>query len=451
MGDKKQLDYVISACGMMGVFTPDHTAPWFPVYKQATLSLMESLKARIDETCVNTKPLVSTLYNAYTEKNHVKEFERLDNLGSASVYADSGGLQIVTAGKTITKEIKQQIYKTQTYADYAMCFDVIPLTSVSLTRTRNERSNVGNKIFMNDNHQESAFATGDNIKAQATYFRNSGAKTKVVIIVQGNTTEDMVNFYRNIETRLSPEDYENIGGMAIADTCMGNGEQESIEMLRAAKKIADFCHPNVRKHLHVLGVGSISRMRPILYLLKSGYLHEFERVSYDSSSHTSTFQYGLLKLDGTCKSIGSYKTPAVDEHFRNVYNRFSDTFATLISQDEWMNNLFGDGTGDWKYSTIKNRALQMDDPSAISATLLCNAAHTYYQIHNFVTNLDKVMSHELNVFETNPDGKEIGMNELLGVTDEKQMDEWVSRHKTKLVSKRINRDEDIVSVEEFFV
>lgn len=451
MGDKKQLDYVISACGMMGVFTPDHTAPWFPVYKQATLSLMESLKARIQETCVNTKPLVSTLYNAYTEKNHVKEFERLDNLGSASVYADSGGLQIVTAGKTITEEIKQQIYKTQTYADYAMCFDVIPLTSVSLTRTRNERSNVGNKIFMNDNHQESAFATGDNIKAQATYFRNSGAKTKVVIIVQGNTTEDMVNFYRNIETRLSPEDYENIGGMAIADTCMGNGEQESIEMLRAAKKIADFCHPNVRKHLHVLGVGSISRMRPILYLLKSGYLHEFERVSYDSSSHTSTFQYGLLKLDGTCKSIGSYKTPAVDEHFRNVYNRFSDTFATLISQDEWMNNLFGDGTGDWKYSTIKNRALQMDDPNAISATLLCNAAHTYYQIHNFVTNLDKVMSHELNVFETNPDGKEIGMNELLGVTDEDQMDEWVSRHKTKLVSKRINRDEDIVSVEEFFV
>lgn len=451
MGDKKQLDYVISACGMMGVFTPDHTEPWFPVYKQATLSLMESLKARIKETCVNTKPLVSTLYNAYTEKNHVKEFERLDNLGSASVYADSGGLQIVTAGKTITEEIKQQIYKTQTYADYAMCFDVIPLTSVSLTRTRNERSNVGNKIFMNDNHKESAFATGDNIKAQATYFRNSGAKTKVVIIVQGNTTEDMVNFYKNIETRLSPEDYENIGGMAIADTCMGNGELESIEMLRAAKRIADFCHPNVRKHLHVLGVGSIARMRPILYLLKSGYLHEFERISYDSSSHTSTFQYGLLKLNGTCKSIGSYKTPMVDKHFRNVYNQFSDTFTDLISEDMWMDYLFGDGTGDWKYSTIKNRALALTDPNAISATLLCNAAHTYYQIHNFVTNLDKVMAHEHKVFKTNPNGKEKAMNELLGVTDENQINDWVARNKSKLVSKRINRDEDIVKVEEFFV
>jgi hypothetical protein len=451
MADKKQLDYVISACGMMGVFTPDHEAPWYPTYKEATLSLMGSLKKRISETCKNTQPLVSTLYNAYTEKNHVKEFERLDNLGSASVYADSGGLQIVTAGKSITEDIKREIYKTQTYADYAMCFDVIPLTSVSLTRTRNERSNVGNKIFMNEDHQKSAFATGDNIKAQASYFRESGAKTKVVIIVQGNTTQDMVNFYRNIESRLSPEDYENIGGMAIADTCMGNGEAESIEMLRAAKQIADFCHPNVRKHLHVLGVGSIARMRPILYLLKSGYLHEFERVSYDSSSHTSTFQYGLLKLNGTCKSIGSYKTPAVDKHFRNVYRLFSDTFSQYITEDKWMDYVFGDGTGDWKYSTIKNRTLLLSDTNAIAVTLLCNAAHTYYQIHNFVTNLDRVYQDEYKVFKSDPTVKETAMNGLLGVTDEKQMNAWVAQHNNKLVSKRIKRDEDNVSLEEFFV
>jgi hypothetical protein len=63
----KKLDYVISACGMMGVFTPDHNASWFPVYKEATVSLMRSLKSSIAETCVNTEPLVSVLYNAYTE------------------------------------------------------------------------------------------------------------------------------------------------------------------------------------------------------------------------------------------------------------------------------------------------------------------------------------------------------------------------------------------------
>jgi hypothetical protein len=28
--EKKQLDYVISAVGMMGVFTPDHETFWYP-------------------------------------------------------------------------------------------------------------------------------------------------------------------------------------------------------------------------------------------------------------------------------------------------------------------------------------------------------------------------------------------------------------------------------------
>lgn len=446
----KKLDYVISACGMMGVFTPDHAEPWFPVYKEATVSLMRSLKTRIAETCTYTDPMISTLYNAYTEKNHVEEFKNLDNLGSDSVYADSGGLQIVTAGKSITSEIKQEIYKTQTYADYAMCFDVIPLSSVSLTRTRNERSNVGNKVFHSERLQESAEATGDNVKAQASYFRKVGASTKAVIIVQGNSADDMVEFFKGVTSKLEEADYENIGGMAVADTCIGNGELESIEMLRAAKRISEFCHPNIRRHLHVLGVGSISRMRPILYLLKSGYLSNFERVSYDSSSHTSTFQYGLLKLNGTCKSIGSYKTPAVDKHFRNVYNLFNDTFSPLVTEDRWMELLFGDGTGDWKFSTIKNRLLTNSNHNEIAAGMLCNAAHTYFQIHNFVTNLDKVSSHKLGSVKSS-DLREIAMNRLLGVRDDEQMDEWLYNNRTLIRSKRINRDENMISIEDFFV
>jgi len=449
--EKKQLDYVISAVGMMGVFTPDHEAFWYPEYKKATLSLMKSLNKRVAETCHNTKPLVSTLFNAYTEKNHVDEFKRLENLGSASVYADSGGLQIVTAGKSITNDIKNQIYKTQTYADYAMCFDVIPLSSVSLTRTRNERSNVGNKIFHSEQHQQAAFATGDNIKSQASFFRTVGAKTKVVIIVQGNDVQDMVDYFKNITTRLDDADYENIGGLAIADTCMGNGELESIKMLIAAKEISKICHPNIKKHLHVLGVGSIYRMRPILYLLKSGYLNAFERVSYDSSSHTSTFQYGLLKVNGTCKSIGSYKTPAVDKHFRNVYNLFSDTFSEYVTEDKFIDNIFGDGKSDWKYSTIKNRVVETSDPDIIIPSLLCNAAHTYFQIHNFITNLDQVMLDEFGIQRTKGDWKKLmRINQLLAVKNDDDMSAWFSQNSGGIKTKGIKRDTERSTVEGFF-
>jgi hypothetical protein len=113
-----------------------------------------------------------------------------------------------------------------------------------------------------------------------------------------------------------------------------------------------------------------------------------------------------------------------------------------------MNNLFGDGTSDWKFSTIKNRAMTLSDPDAISATLLCNAAHTYYQIHNFVTNLDKVMTHEYQVYDKDDDPN---INRLLGVKNEEDMIRWVDDCRSSIKSKRINRNEDIISVEGFFV
>lgn len=449
--EDKQLDYVISACGMMGVFAPDHATPWFPLYKRATLSLMKSLNKRIAQTCKNSKPLVSALYNAYTEKGHIDHMNMLDNLGAHSVYADSGGLQIVTAGKSITEDVKQQIYKTQTYADYAMCFDVIPLSSVSLTRTRNERSNVGNKIFHSVNLDESADATANNIKSQVKFFRENNAKTKVIIIVQGNSSSDMINFFERIQNILSEEDYDNIGGLAIADTCMGNGELESIEMLIAAKKISEICHDNVKRHLHVLGVGSIARMRPIIYLLKSKYLDAFNRVSYDSSSHTSTFQYGLLKVDGTCRSIGSYKTQMVDDHFRSVYRLFEDTFSEYVSEDQFINNVFADGMGDWKYSTIKNRIMTSDNEDAIVSTLLCNAAYTYFQIHNFVTNIDRLFSDVHGEKDENDKKWNLHINNLLCVENDEDMNNWIRDISTSVKSKRIDRDTKMGTLDGLFL
>jgi hypothetical protein len=237
--------------------------------------------------------------------------------------------------------------------------------------------------------------------------------------------------------------------MAIADTCMGNGELESIEMLRAAKIISGFCHENVKKHLHVLGVGSISRMKPILYLLKSKYLDAFERVSYDSSSHTSTFQYGLLKLNGTCKSIGTYRTPAVDKHFRNVYNLFENTFSQYLTQDEFLDNVFHHDK-DWKFSTIKDRALEINDPRLSIPMILVNVAHTYFQIHNFVSNLDTVIQDEYHVFKTDKvKAKDKAINFLLNVKTENDMTDWFANYRNVVDSKRIERNSNFNKIEEF--
>jgi len=159
-----------------------------------------------------------------------------------------------------------------------------------------------------------------------------------------------------------------------------------------------------------------------------------------------------LKVNGTCKSIGSYKTMAVDKHFRNVYNLFSDTFSQYVTEDQFIDNIFGTDGGDWKYSTIKNRVLQSEDTNKIVSTLLCNAAHTYFQIHNFITNLDKVMTDEPHVPSASSKSwnKIMHINQLLTVRSESDMMSWLDFNRTKVKSKRINRDSDMSTIEGFF-
>ncbi len=391
------VEYVISAL-RFGIF-PNNSK----LYNNQSPELIEALNALfaiftkyVQDDCQHTDTKVSALYNAYTEVELVKMLGNY-KLPLGAIYADSGGLQVVTAGKSINEQLKQEIYKTQTFSDYAMCFDSISLIRQALPgekRTRNERSNISNKIFVDSGHLEAAQITANNIKEQVEAFKKLNAKTKVIIIVQGNTIDDMLQFYNEIEKKLEQDDYEYIGGLAVADTCIGSGPLESIKMLQAARAISDNCHPNVSQHLHVLGVGSLDRMRPIMYLAKSKYLDKFKRISYDSSSHTSTFDYGLLKLNGGCTPLGSTKTARSFAHFSNLYDYFHD-YLKIMSKDEFLNIVFGEGTHNdtnskWYYSNLKKR-LFASKSQYLTIGLLMKAMHTLYQVHNFVVNVDKMM------------------------------------------------------------
>jgi len=152
-------------------------------------------------------------------------------------------------------------------------------------------------------------------------------------------------------------------------------------------------------------------------------------------------------------------TPEVDKHFRNVYNTIGDMFSQYITEDQWMELIFGDGEGDWKYSTIKNRVIDLYekgelDAGSLSAVLLCNAAHTYFQIHNFVTNLDEVCHDEFGVYSNEGSDAEVrkrrNINALLGVKNDGDMEKWITQNKTGVKTKRITRDENLVDMEAFF-
>jgi len=435
------LEYVISAPGSMGMFANSVFVDHHDVLKVQVLQCMDILNKTVRTNCKNTSPIISCLFNAYTEAPFKQKLAALDNLGSHSLYSDSGGLQIVTAGKSITPELKQKIYATQSSSDFAMCFDEIPLERTTEVRTINERSNIGNKIFNQDRHAESGALTGKNIKEQVQAFRKLNSDTKVIIIVQGNTAEDMVLYFQNIQDQLEDDDYKNIGGIAMADTCIGNGVLESVEMLKGAKAISKICHPSIKKHLHILGVGSIHRMRPILYLRKSGYLDTFERISYDSSSHTSTFRFGLLKVNGGCKALGMTRTARAEAHFRNVFDMFEEMLTPILTQDEFLDIILLDGQEEWSLSNVTKNAMKMEQDKKLVA-FLSSTMHTYFQIANFVSCLDNVMQ------EDGENKKAI--DALLGVTTDEDMQAWKAGHGRHVKTKRIMRKENYSTLEDLF-
>lgn len=445
-----QLEYVISAIGMAGPLNSHLIKSQYfkPDIVDTLNSVVDTLKTSVKGSCVNTSPTVAMLFNAYTEQKYTTHLDDYNRFKMDKIYSDSGGLQMVTAGKTVTDEIKDKIYDVQTYSDYAMCFDVIPLETVSLSRTRNERSNVGNKIFDQSRHSESGRLTGLNIKRQVEYFRNKGATTKVIIIVQGNNPDDMVEYYRQIQNQLTDEDFKNIGGIAVADTCMGNKELETIDMLIAARRISEFAHPNAVKQLHLLGVGSIPRMAPVLYLRKSGFLNAFDKISYDSSSHTVCFNYGLMKLNGTCKPLGTYRNHKLEEHLYNIYKTFEGSFSEVGSFEWYMDNVFFAEDGSWTYSKTAERAGETGDRSKLIGASLVNFTYSMYQVKNFIESLDIVAGGEF--IGARGDKNITAITMLQNVSDESDMHQWLSVQKPYVSSARIARKEESFGLEKFF-
>lgn len=427
MNKKFDFDYVISGCGMTSLLKHEPDAPYFNELKNTFNDLRALAKDEANKHSNYMNHSLSKLYNAFQEVSFIQKFKELDNVGADGIYADSGGLQIVTRGITIDDTVRKQIYENQVYADYAMCFDVISLKNLSTTYTKNERMLIDNKIFVNENHKEAGIATGQNIKEQIQYFRSKNAKTKVILIVQGNCCEDMLLFYEAIASQLSEEDYEYVGGLAVADTCMGNGELESIEMIFAAQKIAKICHPAVKKSLHILGMGAINRMRPVVYLVKSGYLNAFDRISYDSSSISITCLMGNLNFAGKLGKLGPYKTLEGEVHFRKMFEFFKPILSKYGTEDQFVDYVYGDGEkGCWTYAKIRDRVQDKDNKIL---GLVAHPCHVYYQISYFMRHIDRLF--EDVYLRSDP------INQLLNVKNEEDEKYWITNFSKYLRSNRI--------------
>lgn len=238
----------------------------------------------------------AVLYNAFTEKKEIKKL-----IGAnCNIYADSGGLQIVSRKMSVTPKIKDDVYKNQTtLSNFGMCFDELPVKRVS---EFGHAKTASSKMFDIDNYVERAKETGLNIKRQIEVFEeNPNNVSTPVLIVHGNCMETMLEQNRIVfDTLGSKSDY--IKSVAVSTVAIGPGQLEELERSFVFKEIQ---REYGIKHLHLLGVGSVERVLPFA-LAK---YDEDTMISYDSTSHAMSSSQGLYyNLYGKAKTTTKLKT-----------------------------------------------------------------------------------------------------------------------------------------------
>jgi hypothetical protein len=334
------------------------------------------------------------MFNAYQEDTLMDGYlAKYDYFGS-KWHADSGGLQVITAGRVITEELKEKVYKMQAlHSDYAMCFDELPINVTAYAGSAS-RVDLSGRQFIVEWKEERATKTGLNVKKQIEIIRKMKSKTKVFLICQGNEIQDFVDFYDTAMAQIPKEYYSTLAGIAISAACTGLGKLETVKLLGSYKFMK--IPKDVGNKLHLLGYGSINRLYPMLLLKASGYLNA--DITFDSSSHAMNTLLGEVLVE-ECKlfpnggviPFGKVRTPRSDRIFKYLYNKYSvvlKKYYDNISFDEYLKIVCDDLTSSKKFNLDckKSVTIHLYTRFLIAYESFCNFAKSLIKIRNDIDN-----------------------------------------------------------------
>jgi hypothetical protein len=274
---------------------------------------------------------ISLLYNAFTEKRTGPRLKEHYARYLHTIHADSGGLQMITLGKTITDELKEDVYANQALnSDVAMCFDLIPVVVLS---ERSERLDLENRRYDSGILEACARGTGKNLRRQIDYFDEKGSAAKPMLITQGNDYDSYMKWTEYVVDELTPYHVSRIGGIAMGAAALGKGPLEDIKRAFYFTKLPIDLQS---KHLHLLGVGSVYRMIPNIVFIQNK-LYENVELSYDSTTHTSGVTQGRYYISGDRVFNGKYRTSdyqltftrAFDDNYRIVWEDICSLFPGM--------------------------------------------------------------------------------------------------------------------------
>lgn len=348
---------------------------------------------------------ISLLYNAYTEKRPGEWMGEHYRPLVHSIHADSGGLQMVTLGRTITNELKEEVYDSQARnSDIAMCFDVIPVRT--LDAGRSERLDLSNRRFDRTDLERCARETGRNLRRQIDFFDEKGSKARPMLITQGNDYDSYMKWTQYVVEELDDYHVSRIGGIAMGAAALGKG---SLEDFKRAFYFTELPINLESKHLHLLGVGSVYRMIPQFIFMQNGLYKDVE-MSYDSTTHTSGVTQGRYYKDDLALNF----TRAFDDNYRIVWEDIKKNFPfynySLETFYEALN--ISSRTYQEKHGNI--------DPSLQTYGVFVSSA-----IKNFLSHVEKLQNSREAIMNMSRGIDATAFNALYSVHNKQDFDHWL--------------------------
>lgn len=395
---------------------------------------------------------VSALYNAYTEGKYGERQYR-EFTGFERHYSDSGGLQMVSLGVgNITDEAKDKIYQVQgKHSDVAMIFDEIPvfvpdqidkskLIANGISPKYNMRSlkNTSARVFDPSIFKDCAKETARNILNQIKYFENMNSDTKIIVVLQGNNTEWYQRWLDIILKQIPKDEWRKLGGIAFGSPAYGAGKLEDIEKLFFISQIEAPRH--LKKHFHLLGVGAMSRMIPVVMFRRSGIIPEDVLISYDSSKHSGGLVRGQYQLDDKIIFV-SRKTKKKINEIESSIMSFARHILKYDLPREDLHNVIFLNVAEFM-SRYPNRPEQEVTQNLINLRMIM----LFHSIYQFTKTLDRLHIDDKYLHS-------ITNNNIIlleKIRDSKDFSDWEHLVRGKIESKRTPSVDTNNSLEGFF-
>ena len=356
---------------------------------------------------------ISGLFNAYTE---VLFAERVEEQGQPfrelfpdGMYADSGGLQVVTQGKVINEEQRKKIYEVQAkYADYAMSFDEIPAKMIESVSPDGEVKK--ERIYLPDMVEDAGKKAGENLKEQIQYFNSIGSKCKIFPIVQGVGFDDMSKYTLGMLNQLNQDEMKRLECLAVG------GISNEFELLERAFNIYNINIPNqLKTHFHALGVTGFRKLMPILIGARNGLLPGLKKLSFDSTTFTKSYLLGSVQPSledfkrGNAKqrSLGKIRNKFIEDYYQEMFDWWKDNPDNIFEDAEdllqhscyhgqYNSKTKEDLPPEKRYTTGKQQYCELGLEHGVK-TIVQKHVFIYYNTYKFITILEAYLNGEIDL------------------------------------------------------